>query len=48
MPATGLAYAKANLNAVGGQSFSAALDMKSLNMMLARNALVALRAQNAA
>jgi 2-(1,2-epoxy-1,2-dihydrophenyl)acetyl-CoA isomerase len=41
MPPSGLAYAKANLNAAPNQSFAEALDFESLNMMLARNALVA-------
>jgi 2-(1,2-epoxy-1,2-dihydrophenyl)acetyl-CoA isomerase len=42
-PATGLAYTKANLNAALTDSFAEALDRESLNMMLARNAMVEAR-----
>jgi 2-(1,2-epoxy-1,2-dihydrophenyl)acetyl-CoA isomerase len=42
-PGSGLAYAKANLNAALTESFAASLDRESLAMMLARNALVAER-----
>jgi 2-(1,2-epoxy-1,2-dihydrophenyl)acetyl-CoA isomerase len=43
LPPTGLAYAKANLNAALCEGFAASLDRESLNMMLARNALVEAR-----
>ncbi|MDB5583570.1 MAG: enoyl-CoA hydratase/isomerase [Bradyrhizobium sp.] len=42
-PATGLAYMKANLNGALTDSFTEALDRESLNMMLARNALIEAR-----
>lgn len=40
---SGVGYAKANLNAALVESFSQSLDRESLNMMLARNALIELR-----
>ena len=43
LPPTGLAYAKANLNAAPDENFAQSLDRESLNMMLARNALVEAR-----
>jgi 2-(1,2-epoxy-1,2-dihydrophenyl)acetyl-CoA isomerase len=43
LPGQGVAYAKANLNAALTESFAASLDRESLNMMLARNALVEAR-----
>ena len=43
LPPTGLAYAKDNLNAALTESFAESLDRESLNMMLARNALVEAR-----
>lgn len=43
LPPGGLAYAKANLNAALDEGFAASLDRESLNMMLARNALVEAR-----
>lgn len=43
LPPSGLAYAKANLNAALTESFADSLDRESLHMMLARNALVEAR-----
>ena len=43
LPGQGVAYAKANLNAALTEGFAASLDRESLNMMLARNALVEAR-----
>ncbi len=43
LPASGLAYAKANLNAALTESFADSLDRESLHMMLARNALIEAR-----
>jgi 2-(1,2-epoxy-1,2-dihydrophenyl)acetyl-CoA isomerase len=40
LPASGFAYAKANLNAAMSENFAQSLDRESLNMILARNALV--------
>lgn len=42
-PATGLAFAKANLNAAAAQDLAHMLDLESHNMMLARSALIASR-----
>ncbi len=39
-PGSGLAYAKANLNAAPSETFSMALDRESQNMLLSRNALM--------
>lgn len=39
LPAAGIAYAKANLNAAESETFVQSLDRESLNMMLARNAI---------
>ena len=44
-PPAGTGYAKANLNAALTDSFAAALDRESLNMMLARHALNEARKQ---
>jgi len=43
LPAMGLAYAKANLNAAESETFLQSLDRESLNMMLARNAITEAR-----
>ena len=43
LPPTGLAYAKDNLNAAPNEDFGRSLDRESLNMMLARNALIEAR-----
>jgi 2-(1,2-epoxy-1,2-dihydrophenyl)acetyl-CoA isomerase len=43
LPQTGLAYAKANLNAAPDENLAQSLDRESLNMMLARNALIEAR-----
>jgi hypothetical protein len=40
LPASGFAYAKANLNAALDENFAQSLDREALNMILARNALV--------
>lgn len=43
LPAAGVAYAKANLNAAESETFVQSLDRESLNMMLARNAITEAR-----
>ena len=43
LPAAGIAYAKANLNAAESETFVQSLDRESLNMMLARNAITEAR-----
>jgi 2-(1,2-epoxy-1,2-dihydrophenyl)acetyl-CoA isomerase len=48
LPPGGLAYAKDNLNAASAETFAQSLDRESLNMMLARNALIEARKAAAA
>lgn len=48
LPPGGLAYAKNNLNAAATETFAQSLDRESLNMMLARNALIEARKVTAA
>lgn len=43
LPPDGLAYAKNNLNAATTETFAQSLDRESLNMMLARHALIEAR-----
>ena len=47
LPAAGIAYAKANLNAAESDTFVQSLDRESLNMMLARNAITEARKASA-